>query len=184
MFYPDELTEEGEMKYFEYEYTMRHLLPSQQYYVSVTSFDQGFPGRKLRPLETDPTMNAQREFAQNSSDLVIQKDLGVIVYPNPYRIDGGYRERFEGWERPDLPAEKTRAIHFTNLPNKCTIRIFTIDGDLVRELKHDYPRGAAGSMHEQWDMISRNTMTITSGIYYYSVDSELGNQIGKLVIIK
>ncbi|MCX6827922.1 MAG: hypothetical protein NT002_01370, partial [candidate division Zixibacteria bacterium] len=96
MFYPDELTEEGEMKYFEYEYTMRHLLPSQQYYVSVTSFDQGFPGRKLRPMETDPTMNAQREFAQNSSDLVIQKDIGVIVYPNPYRIDGGYRERFEG----------------------------------------------------------------------------------------
>jgi len=39
-------------------------------------------------------------------------------------------------------------------------------------------------MHEQWDLISRNTMTITSGIYYYSVDSELGNQIGKLVIIK
>ncbi|MCX6827670.1 MAG: hypothetical protein NT002_00050, partial [candidate division Zixibacteria bacterium] len=96
MFYPDELTEEGEMKYFEYEYTIRRLLPSQPYYVSVTSFDQGFPARNLGALETDPTMNAQREFAQNSSDLVIQKDIGVIVYPNPYRIDGGYRERFEG----------------------------------------------------------------------------------------
>lgn len=184
MFYPDELTSDGYLKYFEYRYVLRNLLPSQPYYVSVSTFDQGVPGKNLPPLETTPTENAQREFAQNSSSLVEQKDLKVIVYPNPYRIDGGYRERFEGWEDPDLPAERTRAIHFTNLPHKCTIRIFTLDGDLVRQIEHNYAKGSAGSMHEQWDMISRNTMTITSGIYYFSVDSELGNQLGKLVIIK
>jgi hypothetical protein len=184
MFYPNEVTEEGELKYFEYEYNLTNLLPSQQYYIAVSAFDQGTPAKQLRPMETDPTLNAQREYAQNSSAFVEEKDLKVVVYPNPYRIDANYRDRFEGWENPDLPAERSRAIHFTNLPHKCTIRIFTLDGDLVREIKHDYAKGAAGSMHEVWDMISRNTMTITSGIYYYSVDSELGNQIGKLVIIK
>ena len=116
--------------------------------------------------------------------LVEEKDLKVVVYPNPYRIDANYRDRFEGWENPELPAERSRAIHFANLPHKCTIRIFSLDGDLIREINHDYAKGAPGSMHEVWDMISRNTMTITSGIYYYSVDSERGNQIGKLVIIK
>ncbi|MEW6015006.1 MAG: hypothetical protein AB1690_06760 [Candidatus Zixiibacteriota bacterium] len=184
MFYPNELTSEGYLKYFEYRYFLRNLLPSQQYYVSVTTFDHGFPGRKLRPLETDPTLNAQREFAQNSSELVKERGLNVVVYPNPYKLDAGYRERFEGWERPDLPAERTMAIHFTNLPNKCVIRIFTLDGDLVREIDHNFAPGQAGSMHESWDLISRNTMLVTSGIYYFSVDSEMGNQIGKLVIIK
>ncbi len=184
MFYPNEVTDEGELKYFEYEYTIKGLLPSQPYYVSVTAFDQGFPARKLRSLETDPSQNAEREFAQNSSETVQQKDLKVIVYPNPYRADGNYRERFEGWENPNASPERTRAIHFTNLPNKCTIRIFSIDGDLIREIKHDFPPGSAGSMHDTWDLISRNTMAVVSGIYYYSVESELGNQLGKIVIIK
>jgi hypothetical protein len=184
MFYPNELTDEGNLKYFEYEYTLRSLLTSQQYYVAISAFDQGTPAKQLRPMETDPTINAQREYAQWSSTEVEQRGLNVVVYPNPYRIDANYRERFEGWENPNLSIERSRAIHFTNLPHKCTIRIFSLDGDLIRVLNHDYPEGAPGSMHETWDMISRNTMSITSGIYYYSVESDMGNQIGKLVIIK
>ncbi len=183
-YFPDELTEDGNLKYFEYGYTLKNLLPSQQYYVAVTAFDQGFPGKKLPPLETQPQTSALREFALNSSQFSMDKGLDVVVYPNPYRIDGHYRDRFEGWERPDLSIERTRAIHFANLPNKCTIRIFSIDGDLIREIKHDFPPGAAGSMHDSWDLISRNTMAVTSGIYYFSVESEFGNYIGKFVIIK
>jgi hypothetical protein len=184
MFFADELTEDGELKYFEYEYTLKNLLPSQPYYVAVTAFDQGFPGKKLAPLESQPHVEAQRSFALPSSELATEKGLDVIVYPNPYRIDGHYRERFEGWERPDLSPERTRAIHFINLPNKCTIRIFSLDGDLIREIKHDFPPGSPESMHETWDLITRNTMMAVSGIYYYSVESELGNYIGKLAIIK
>jgi hypothetical protein len=184
MFYPNEVTEDGQLKYFEYEYTLINLLPSQPYYVSVAAFDQGFPAKKLRSLETDPSLSAQREFAQNSSELVKKEGLKVIVYPNPYRIDGNYRERFEGWENPNLSVERSRAINFTNLPNKCTIRIFSIDGDLIRTINHDFPPGSPGSMHDTWDLISRNTMSVTSGIYYFSVESEMGNQIGKFVIIK
>jgi hypothetical protein len=82
-----------------------------------------------------------------------------------------------------LPDDRVRAIHFTNLPHKCTIRIFTIDGDLVREINHDFPKDSPGSMHEIWDVITRNTQPPVSGIYYYSVESVYGNQIGKLVLI-
>jgi hypothetical protein len=35
-----------------------------------------------------------------------------------------------------------------------------------------------------WDLISRNVQAVTSGIYIWRVDSELGTQTGKLVIIK
>jgi hypothetical protein len=184
IFYPDELTDEGKLKYFEYRYVLRNLLPAQQYYIAVTTFDHGYPARELGPQETQPSVYATREYAQNSATLVERENLNVIVYPNPYRVDGGYEDRFEGWEHPDLPREYNRAINFSNLPHKCTIRIFSIDGDLIRQINHDFPEGAPGAMHDKWDLITRNQMLAVSGIYYFTVDSELGSQIGKIVIIR
>ena len=35
-----------------------------------------------------------------------------------------------------------------------------------------------------WDLISRNTQAVVSGIYLYTVESETGTQVGKFVIIK
>jgi hypothetical protein len=183
-FYPDELTDEGNLKYFEYRYVLRDLLPSQQYFIALTTFDHGYPRRQLAPQETSPSFNAIREYPQNNARMVEDEGLEVVVYPNPYRIDAKYEDRFEGWDKPDLPKEYNRAIHFTNLPHKCTIRIFSIDGDLIREIDHDYPEGAPGSMHEKWDLITRNTMMTVSGIYYYTIESKFGNQIGKFVIIR
>jgi hypothetical protein len=185
IYYPDELTELGEFKYFEYEYILRNLLPSQLYYVAVTAFDYGSPGHGLGALETKPSANMVAEYPQNSAGAAEEKGLNVIVYPNPYRIDGRYREiGFEGRGMENLPDDRVRAIHFTNLPHKCTIRIFSLDGDLVREIKHDTQAGDQQSMHETWDLITRNTQEAVAGIYYYSVESNLGNQVGKFVIIK
>jgi len=184
MYHPDELTDEGNLKYFEYRYVLKNLLPSQWYYVSVTSFDHGFTERGLNPQETKPSANAVLALPQNNARKVEEQGLNVIVYPNPYRTDGNYEERFEGRDRPDYPAEFNRRLNFTNLPHKCTIRIFTLDGDLVREIEHNKDIDAPDAMYDYWDLISRNRMIAVSGIYYYSVDSEMGNQIGKFVIIR
>ncbi len=184
MFYPEELTEDGYLKYFEYRYVIRNLLPSQKYYVAVTTFDYGYPQRELTPQEASPSLNMEPVYAQNATNRVVTEALNVIVYPNPYRIDAGYEERFEGWEHPELPREYNRKINFTNLPPKCTIRIFTIDGDLVRVIEHDEPANSGTAMIESWDLINRNKMITVSGIYYYVVESEYGSQIGKLVIIR
>ncbi|MGB2696929.1 MAG: T9SS type A sorting domain-containing protein, partial [Candidatus Zixiibacteriota bacterium] len=77
-----------------------------------------------------------------------------------------------------------RRIHFINLPPKCTIRIFTLDGDLVREIKHDKDPDDPTATHETWDLITRNTQAIVSGIYLFSVESDQGDQVGKFVIVK
>lgn len=183
---PEALTEKGDFKYFEYEYDIKNLLPSHLYHVTVTAFDYGSPGHGLQALESNKLLNAVAEYAQNASDSVEAKDLKVIVYPNPYRADGNYRGAegggFEGRDQ-DGPPERTRAVHFMNLPHKCTIRIFSLDGDLIREINHDFPAGSLQSMHDKWDLITRNTQAVVSGIFYYSVESEFGNQLGKLVII-
>jgi hypothetical protein len=182
--YPEDLTNDGYFKYFIYRYKVRNLLPSRKYYFAVTAFDYGSPGHGLASLETNPANNMIAEYPQNTTELVESRHLNVVVYPNPYRADAQYRELgFEGQGLEYLPVERIRALHFTNLPYKCKIRIFTLDGDLVREIDHNYEPGQPGSMHETWDLITRNTQAVVSGIYYYSVDSEMGSQIGKIVII-
>lgn len=91
-----------------------------------------------------------------------------------------------GYENRDRTksAERSRAVHFANLPRICTIRIYTLSGDLVQEIKHYVPDGGPEAMQETWNLISRNTQAITSGVYLWSVQSEMGEQLGKLVIIK
>ncbi len=179
-----DLTEEGWHRYYEYEYTIDNLQPSKAYYFSVTAFDYGSSQYNIGALETSPLANAVREFPLPSSDVVEEQGLEVIVYPNPYRIDDGYaRAGYENRDRSKA-AQWARRIHFINLPKICTIRIYTVSGDLVREIKHYCPEGGPESQHEEWNVISRNTQAITTGIYIWSVRSEMGEQLGKLVIIK
>lgn len=197
IYHPDYLTDDSLfLKYYEYEYVLRDLLPSRLYYIAVTAFDYGSPP-DLPSLETSPAQNFIAEYPQNPASMVEEKGLDVVVYPNPYRADGNYSgSRFEGQDYVTYPSytdtlisqtgfneDRTRGIHFTNLPHKCTIRIFTIDGDLVRQIEHNAAQGAPQASHEKWDLITRNTQAVVSGIYYYSVESEYGNQVGKLVII-
>ena len=187
---PDEWTEsdttsEGQPKYYEYEITLDNLLPSVPLYVSVTAFDFGSPESGLSSLESNPLLNTVQEFPLLSSDEAQKQGLDVVVYPNPYRVDGNYRTNgFEGLEDSDLPDERTRAVHFINLPRVCDIHIYSLDGDLLRTIEHRFPQGGPGSMHEQWDLITRNLQVTVSGIYYYVVETPDGaTQIGKLVII-
>ena len=172
--------------YYEYEFTITGLLASQPVYMAVTALDFGNPATSLAPLESSPLANAIQIYPVNSSDRVVAEKLNVTVFPNPYRIDGGYfTAGYERLEGNITDEEHARRIHFANLPSKATIRIYTLDGDLVRELQH--PAGAPlqeGESMMAWDLITRNTQAAVSGIYLYSVESELGNQIGKFVIIK
>lgn len=181
---PFDTTEYGFHRFYEYEYLLDNLQPSVPYFVSVTAFDFGSRKAALSVLESAPNLNAVEAFAFPSTESVEELALKVKVYPNPYRIDGGYASA--GYENRDRTrsAERTRAIHFINLPKVCTIRIFTLAGDLVKEIDHFNPDGGPKAQHETWNVISRNTQAITTGIYIYTVISDMGDQIGKIVIMK
>ena len=186
-FYEDgELTPDGKyFKYFEYRYIADNLLPSVEYFIGVTAFDYGSPRSNVPPLETNPLRVARSAFPLEPFDPDTAQRLNVIVYPNPYRNDGAYREDgFEAVGREHLPGFLTREIHFVNLPPRCKISIFSLDGDLIDFLEHDKPPGDPSAMHESWDLLSRNTQLVTSGIFYWIVETPGGDsQIGKLVII-
>ena len=125
------------------------------------------------------------EFPQTSSAQAQALGLDVIVYPNPYRIDGNYRtDGFEGRTREDLPDQRVRSLNFTNLPNQCVISIYSLDGDLIHQVHHDFPLDAPGSMHDSWNLITRNSQLASSGIYYFTVETANGaTQIGKFALI-
>jgi len=185
---PEDLTKEHGVplpRFYEYEYVIDGLLPTVPYNVAVTSFDFGSPLVELLALETDPTNNTIAAYPQAMADTVEAYGLDVYVYPNPYRIDGHYRALgFEGRLEPGRPSDRVRAIHFANLPARCTISIFSLDGDLIKKIVHDKDPSDPQSSHDQWNLISHNFQAVVSGLYYYVVESEERTQIGKLAIIK
>jgi hypothetical protein len=190
--YPDSLrqkylTPDNYPLFYEYDYVVENLLPTVQYYVNVTAFDFGSPKSGLPSLETSKTVGSKVTYALPVVDSVKAQDLKAYCYPNPYRIDANYRANgYEGRAKTDRdrPDDRVRLIHFANLPAKCTIKIFTLDGDLVRQIDHSADPTNPQASHETWDLITRNTQLIVSGIYYWTVEDPEGKtQIGKLVII-
>ena len=173
-------------QYWDYEYKVTGLLPSRQMVFAVTAFDYGNPSTSLDPLESSKSINEFKVYPLSSSQQVKAQGKKVVVYPNPYRIDGNYVNL--GFEDPDRSGFKEatdRRLWFINLPSVCVIRIYTLDGDLVRELFHD-GRGLTNPTMDYWNLISRNTQAVVSGIYLFSVEDKATGQIqvGKFVIIK
>ena len=79
------LTEEGFIKYYEYEYTFENLLPAVSYWINVTAFDYGSPKSGLAALETSPTLLPIVAYPLPSVDKVASDKREVFVSPNPSR---------------------------------------------------------------------------------------------------
>ncbi len=105
----------------------------------------------------------------------------VLVVPNPYRVDEEYTFEMGGYEGlAKVWNENKRLLKFIHLPPKCTIRIFTLSGDIITTLYHeDAVRGEL-----DWNLLSESNRTIASGVYVFTVESEYGTQMGKFVVIR
>ncbi|MCC6396926.1 MAG: hypothetical protein IT282_07890 [Bacteroidetes bacterium] len=105
--------------------------------------------------------------------------MDIFVAPNPYVY--GDPERSFGRANPF-------GLEFRNLPEACTIKIYTLVGDLVRTLEHkpDARGGVYGS--EGWDKKSDSGLLVAPGLYVYHVISTTPGLdrtlTGKLVIIR
>ncbi len=105
----------------------------------------------------------------------------VLVVPNPYRVDENYTYEGGGWEgRGKTWNENKRLLKFIHLPPKCTIRIYSLVGDIIATLLHDNP--VRGEL--DWNLLSESNRAIASGVYVFSVESEYGMQIGKFAVIR
>lgn len=188
----DTLIGESTVTYGIYEAVIENLNPSIPLFFALTTLDFGNPAIDLDPLESYPSNNVEYAEPMYSTDVVVDSGLRVGVYPNPYKLayrDGQgewtsyYQEGYEGRGIHKFE-EQDRRVHFINLPDTATIRIYTLDGDLVRTIHHPDPFLTTYPSSVGWDLVSRNVQAVVSGIYIWRVDSRLGSQMGKLVIIK
>ncbi len=125
------------------------------------------------------TLYQQEIVSKNSMDL-------IRVVPNPYYGSSTYET-----------GRADNRVRITNLPNKCTIKIFTMNGTLVRTIKRDvtdqedlYLGTLAGSGDDikrskrisyiEWDLKNQNNISVASGLYIFHIDAPgIGEKIVK-----
>ena len=98
------------------------------------------------------------------------------VVPNPYVEAASFEPApYSASGRGD------RRIEFRGLPESCTIRIYTVRGDLVQTLRHD--SGTTG--FEAWNLRTKDNLDIAPGLYLFHIDAPgLGHHVGKFAVLK
>jgi hypothetical protein len=145
-----------------------------EYLTWIMSFDVGSnPGNgDVFTIKGPRLISPDDVFEFSSSKInatVARNDYDHIhVVPNPYLANAS-------WEN----SEGVRKLQFVNLPEECTIRIYTLAGELIRTLSHTNGTGT-----EDWNMVSEAGRGIASGLYLYNVESQYGSYTGKFAVIK
>ncbi len=99
----------------------------------------------------------------------------ISVVPNPYVV-------YSGVETPGPTSQRRgeNKLQFRNLPPQCTIRIYTMVGELVDTIIKDDTNSFA-----DWRLLSYEGQRLAYGVYIYHVDVPgVGEKIGRLALIK
>ncbi len=153
------------------------------YYYALTAFDTGKSSWAVNTSARFPETNSNRVPSLESSIFAnrtivsfkatippFNKLSEILVVPNPFVIG-------EGFSQPGAGDE----IQFVNIPNPCTIRIYTVRGDLVKTIKVDEGTGAIVA----WNQVTDFGQFVESGIYIFHVDAPgLGTKVGKFAIVR
>lgn len=206
------VTFENDTNTYHYKYVIKNVINGWQYVVALTAFDTGDPESRLASLESSKIVNSAYVFPGKKENQILENtnnflkffskkrenSIDPFAYPNPYYAGAG-------WEGASK-FEEDRKMVFANLPKKCEIRIYTVNGDLVDVLTHDesykgqdikwfttYAGGDdtiekrvfSGGEHA-WDLLSKDTQLLARGLYTFTVkDMETSNIFrGQFVIIK
>ena len=96
------------------------------------------------------------------------KDIGIV--PNPYKGVSDYEV-----------SQLTNEVRFTNMPDVATIRVFTLNGTLVKTIEKNSP----GIANISWNMVTEYNLPIASGIYLIHITvPDVGETTMKFAVIK
>ncbi|MDP2385108.1 MAG: hypothetical protein Q8M29_01935 [Bacteroidota bacterium] len=121
------------------------------------SQNNNFPMYSFNTVGLGATLN-ETDVAKSALDL-------INVVPNPYYGHSQYeKQRVDNY------------MKIVNLPVKCTIKIYTVNGTLLRTLNKD----TDATTDVSWDLKNDKNILISSGLYIIHVDAgELGEKIVK-----
>ena len=130
-----------------------------------------------KPFQTGDRATFTIKAPSFDQEQAISELEDIFVVPNPYVATSTF-------EPPNTyrAGRGMRRLYFMNLPNECTIRVYTITGQLVQTLHHNAPHDD-GQL--AWDLVTRDGMNVAYGIYIYHVDAPgIGEFIGRFAVIK
>jgi hypothetical protein len=99
----------------------------------------------------------------------------IYVVPNPYVA-------YSSFEAPGATSGKRgeNRLQFRNLPPQCTIRIYTMIGELVATIVKDDQTSIA-----TWNVLSNEGQRLAYGVYIFHVEAPgVGEKIGRFALIK
>ncbi|HET6990208.1 MAG TPA: hypothetical protein VFJ43_02745, partial [Bacteroidia bacterium] len=134
-----------------YKRALTGILPNanNQWLPTDTAF---VPQNRNNPLYSFNTADLKTGLNDNA---VAVNALDLInVVPNPYYA-------YSGYEKNQIDTR----VKFTNLPEKCTIQIYTVSGTMIRKLTKDSPVTSL-----DWDLKNQAGIPIASGLYIVHVD--------------
>jgi hypothetical protein len=100
-----------------------------------------------------------------------------FVFPVPWRPHGP-----NSGSGPGQSGTETGGITFSNIPSECTIKIYTLSGERVRDIHHSDTGGLIAQ--EVWDVKTTHGDAVASGVYLWRVESSVDGKNGKLMIIR
>jgi hypothetical protein len=154
-----------------YEYLDEDVTNGFIYYYTIAAFDRGTA--TLPSLETGKTVGLFAEPGPPPTGNTVNEDL-IRVVPNPFVVKAPWDFK----PTSDNPSEER--LQFQNVPRGAKITVFNLAGDMIIELQQE---GEDGFVN--WDLITRNTQKVVSGMYLYVVEPVEGdNFIDKFVIIR
>jgi len=165
-----------------YEYTDNAVFNGFNYFYNISAYRMGLTGNLEESIRLSDLNNIENQenaiaIVPMTKPATTKDDIDAIkVVPNPYVVSASWDEARIG----NSPfGEPIRNLAFTHLPSPCTIRIYTVDGDLVKTIDHHDNSG-----REEWNLLTSENRPVVSGIYFYHVDSEIGEKLGRFAIIR
>jgi len=132
-------------------------------FVSRKPFDSGDKYQFTTQAAKFDQQAAERELAN------------VFVVPNPYVAFGAGETA-----GARVGTRDERRLEFRNLPEKCTIRIYTITGELIDTVEKNDQRDFVA-----WNVLTLESQATAYGVYIYHVDAPgVGTKMGRFAVIK
>jgi hypothetical protein len=156
------------------EYLDSSVTPGIQYFYYVVAYDDGSQNWQ----DTGVSLESGRWYCwtgwapngvQPKTEAITDasKLNKIRVVPNPYSAAG-----------KKYPGEMDKIV-FTGLPGKCTIRIYSSNGNFVHKIEHN-----DGAGKEDWDLRTEFNQYIVSDVYIYTVESDMGKYVDKFIVVR
>jgi len=150
--------------------------------ISVMSSD-GYSWTHYTTENSPLASNNVQGFAFNNAtgQVYIATDNGLSLLETPFSAPQANLAAVRGYPNPFIIGGDRARFYVDNLADESSVRIFTLDGSLVRHI----PDSQIFGSRTEWDGRNDKGDMVASGIYLFVVSTEAGESaVGKVAVVR